>query len=140
MIRYKPLPPDIETRLPLAAEFLRSHPKIVFAYLFGGLARGGIRPLSDVDLAIYLSDESDRADVKLDILGKVAAILGTDEIDLVVLNSASPSLAMNVLRSKSVLADNNPTVRHCFESLAFRKYFDFLPVELGMLKRRLAYG
>jgi predicted nucleotidyltransferase len=126
--------------LPLASDYLRSHPKVVFAYLFGGLARGGIRPLSDVDVAVYLSDDTDRGDVKLDILGKLAAILGTDEIDLVVLNVAAPALAMNVLRDKLVLADNNPTARHRFESLAFRKYFDFLPVELGTLRRRLAHG
>jgi hypothetical protein len=140
MIRFKPLPSDLETRLPLASDYLRSHPKVVFAYLFGGLARGEPRPLSDVDIAVYLSDSADAAYVKINILGNLIEILGTDEIDLVVLNSASPSLTMNVLRDKLVLADNNPTARHRFESLAFRKYFDFLPVELGMLKRRVAHG
>jgi hypothetical protein len=139
MIRFKPLPPDIETRLPLAAEYLRSHPKVVSAYLFGGLARGEHRPLSDVDIAVYLSDNV-AADVKLDILGKLIDILGTDEIDLVVLNTASPSLAMNVLRNKRMLADNDPAKRHRFESLSFRKYFDFFPVELGMLKNRVVHG
>ena len=139
MIRYKPLPPDIETRLPLASEYLRSHPKVVFAYLFGGLARGGIRPLSDVDIAVYLAGIA-TADVKLDILGKLIDILGTDEIDLVILNTASPALAMNVLRKKRVVADNNPAMRHRFESLAFKKFFDFLPVELGMLTKRVAHG
>ena len=140
MIRLKPLPPDIATRLPLAAEYLGSHPKVICAYLFGGLARREHRPLSDVDIAVYLSDSADAADVKLDILGNLIEILGTDEIDLVILNAAPPSLAMNVLRNKRVLADNDPTKRHRFESLAFRKYFDFLPVELGMLKNRVAHG
>ena len=139
MIRFKPLPEDIEQRLPLAAEYLRSHPKVVFAYLFGGLARGEHRPLSDVDIAVYLAGIV-TADVKLDILGKLIDILGTDEIDLVILNTAPPLLAMNVLRKKQVMADNNPVMRHRFESLAFKKYFDFLPVELGMLTKRVANG
>ena len=139
MIRYKPLPPDIETRLPLASEYLRSHPKVVFAYLFGGLARGEHRPLSDVDIAVYLAGIV-TADVKLDILGKLIDILGTDEIDLVILNTAPPLLAMNVLRKKQVMADNEPAMRHRFESLSFKKYFDFLPVEFGMLKKRVAHG
>ena len=91
MIRFKPLPEDIEQRLPLAAEYLRSHPKVVFAYLFGGLARGERRPLSDVDIAVCLADTVGAADAKLDILGKMIDILGTDEIDLVILNTASPA-------------------------------------------------
>jgi hypothetical protein len=139
MIRFKPLPEDIEQRLPLAAEYLRSHPRVVFAYLFGGLARGERRPLSDVDIAVYFAG-SVTADVKLDILGKLIDILGTDEIDLVILNTAPPLLAMNVLRKKQVVADNEPAMRHRFESLSFRKYFDFLPVELEMLKKRVTHG
>jgi predicted nucleotidyltransferase len=140
MIRFQQLPEDIEQRLPLASEYLRSHPKVVFAYLFGGLARGERRPLSDVDIAVCLADTVGAADAKLDILGKIIDILGTDEIDLVILNTASPALAMNVLRKKRVVADNNPAMRHRFESLAFKKYFDFLPVELGMLTKRVANG
>jgi predicted nucleotidyltransferase len=139
MIRFKPLPEDIEQRLPLAAEYLRSQPKVVFAYLFGGLARGERRPLSDVDIAVYLAGIV-TADVKLDILGKLIDILGTDEIDLVILNTAPPLLTMNVLRKKQVVADNEPAMRHRFESLSFRKYFDFLPVELDMLTKKVAHG
>jgi len=139
MIRFKPLPEDIEQRLPLASEYLRSHPKVVFAYLFGGLARGEHRPLSDVDIAVYLAGIV-TADVKLDILGKLIDILGTDEIDLVILNTAPPLLAMNVLRKKQVMADNEPAMRHRFESLSFRKYFDFLPVELDMLTKKMTHG
>ena len=139
MIRFKPLPEDIEQRLPLASEYLRSHPKVVFAYLFGGLARGEHRPLSDVDIAVYLAGVA-TADLKVDIVGKLIDILGTDEIDLVILNTAPPLLAMNVLRKKRVVADNDPAMRHRFESLSFKKYFDFLPVEFGMLKKRVAHG
>jgi len=42
-------------RLPAAVEYLRSCPQVVFAYLFGGLARGERGPLSDVDIAVFLS-------------------------------------------------------------------------------------
>ena len=140
MIRLKPLPEDLEQRLPLASEYLRSHPKVVFAYLFGGLARGERRPLSDVDIAVYLSENADVADVKIDILGRLIEILSTDEIDLVILNTAPPALAMNVLRNKRLLVDNDQVARNCFESLVLRKYFDFLPIEISMLKNRVAHG
>jgi predicted nucleotidyltransferase len=52
MIRHTTLPQDINQRLPLAAEYLQSHSKIVFAYLFGGLSKGDPSPLSDVDISV----------------------------------------------------------------------------------------
>ena len=140
MIRSKPLPKDIEQRLPKAAAFLQSEPDVVFAYLFGGLAQRSRRPLSDVDIAVYLSDGCAGEAAKLHILGRLNDILETDEIDLVVLNQAPPALTMNILRDKRLLADKAPPRRHRFESLAFRKYFDFLPIESAMLKRRVLYG
>jgi predicted nucleotidyltransferase len=64
MIRHQPLPADIETRLPEAANYLESHPKVLFAYLFGGLARGKRRPLSDVDIAVWLTGTRNAANTK----------------------------------------------------------------------------
>ena len=68
------------------------------------------------------------------------AALQTDEVDLVVLNSAELPLIMNVLRNKKVLADKDPFCRHLFESLAMRKYFDFSIKESAQLKRRYLHG
>ncbi|MCR4319535.1 MAG: nucleotidyltransferase domain-containing protein [Candidatus Brocadiaceae bacterium] len=57
MIKYDGLPKNISHLLPNVREYLNKHPKVVFAYLFGGLARGRVSPLSDVDIAIYTVDE-----------------------------------------------------------------------------------
>ena len=64
MIRFKPLPADIEARLPEAAKYLESHPKDLFAYLFGGFARDRKRPLSDVDIAVWLTGTRNAANTK----------------------------------------------------------------------------
>lgn len=40
----------------LNAVFERYGDKIIFAYLFGSTVKGEIAPLSDVDVAVYLSD------------------------------------------------------------------------------------
>jgi hypothetical protein len=138
MIRFKPLPEDIEQRLPLASEYLRFHPKVVFAYLFGGLARGERRPLSYVDLAVYLTGTRHAAIIKLELLENLIDVLGTDEIDLVVLNAQeNVLLAAEVLRGCKVIVDKAPFERHKFESLAMRKYFDFQPRELSILKAKV---
>jgi len=137
MIKFKELPENVFQRLPKASDYLLSHPKVLFAYLFGGLAMGKLRPLSDVDIAVYLVGESlFLADVKLDILGALIDIFETDEIDLVVLNTAELPLMMNVLKSKKVIVDRDPFARHIFESLTMRKFFDFSIKESAILHRR----
>ncbi|HHT9112598.1 MAG: nucleotidyltransferase domain-containing protein [Planctomycetes bacterium] len=59
MIKFERLPENISHLLPNVREYLNKHPKVVFAYLFGGLARGRVSPLSDVDIAIYAVDGAD---------------------------------------------------------------------------------
>jgi hypothetical protein len=138
MIRHQPLPADIETRLPEAAKYLESHPKVLFAYLFGGLARGRKRPLSDVDIAVWLTNPRTAPKTKLALVENLCDILGTEEIDLVVLNAdENVPLAAEVLRACKVIVDKAPFERHKFESLALRKYFDFQPRELNILKSKV---
>ena len=140
MIKFNKLPENILELLPGALEYLESHPKVLFSYIFGSLAKGRQLPLSDVDIAVYLAETFDVTDDKLEILGKLIGILQTDEIDLVVLNTAGLPLIMNVLRNKKIIVDKDPFARHIFESLMMRKYFDFSIKESAQLKRRYLHG
>lgn len=126
--------------MPQVEAFLAAHPKVRFAYLFGGLAGRGRSVLSDVDIAVFLSEDADPVEAKLQILGRLMDILGTDEIDLVVLNDASLSLQGRILSGKVVLADNSPFLRHRFESLTLRKFFDFSVKESRILEERYLRG
>jgi len=44
MIKHTRLPKNIETLLPKAKEYLKSRPDVLFAYLFGSIAKGKPRP------------------------------------------------------------------------------------------------
>ena len=136
MIKYSKLPENIEDMLPKAETYLQSRPDILFAYLFGGLARGKPLPLSDVDIAVYLRETVDSFEKKLEILGKLTDLLETDEIDLVMLNEAPLTLRMKVLENKRIIVDNDPFLRHEYESLTMREYFDFSTKEMAILERR----
>jgi len=125
MIKFGALPENINHFLPDVREYLNKHPRVLFAYLFGGLARGRVSPLSDVDIAIYLADGADIAQEKLEMLGKMNELLKTDEVDMVILNTAPLPLAARIIKHKIILVDKMPFVRHKFESLVIRKYFDF---------------
>ena len=111
--------------IPEAAAYLESVPSVDFAYLFGGLVKHGVQPLSDVDIAVHLDKKADFAETKLEILGRLIEILKTDEIDLVILNNAPLPLKMEILVNKLILVDNKPFTRHAYESLTMREYFDF---------------
>jgi predicted nucleotidyltransferase len=97
MIRFKPIPKDIHQKMNPLIDFFKADPHIIFAYIFGGLARERQNPLSDVDLAVYVKDA--RKIDYLELFGNIANIIGTDEIDLVVLNAAPISLAGRILQA-----------------------------------------
>lgn len=140
MIKFKQLPDNMESSIPQVTDYLKSNSHIMFAYLFGSIAKGKRQPLSDVDIAVYLKQGANVVECKLEILGKLIDILQTDEIDLVVLNAANLPLVINVLKSKKIIVDKEPYIRHIFESLAMRKYFDFSIKEAAILQRRYLHG
>ena len=140
MIQKTPLPVDIEARLRTLGQALDDCPGLVFAYLFGGAAHGGITPLSDVDVAVYLDDTADPLEGRLAAIGIATAHLGTDEVDLVVLNTAPTALSGRILQTRRVIYDRQPFRRHRFESLALREFFDFRILEHRLLSSRFARG
>jgi predicted nucleotidyltransferase len=135
MIRYSPLPKNIEELLPQAYAYLRNDEDILFAYLFGSLTRKKVEPLSDVDIAVCLAEEGSFGEKKLEIFGNLADILKTDEIDIVVLNTAPLALKMNILQNKRVIVDRKPLIRHRYESVTMRLY-----KESFILKKRFFHG
>ena len=93
-----------------------------------------------MDFAVYLAENLYSKEDKLDILGNLMNILQTDEIDIVILNTADLPMIINILKNKRIIVDKNPFARHIFESLSMRKYFDFSVKESELLKRRYLHG
>jgi hypothetical protein len=138
VIRFKEIPENIYKQINLLPDLFLKDPNIVFVYLFGGLAREKRKPLSDVDLGVYLKNPK-RFNF-LSLFGKISKVLGTDEIDLVILNSAPLSLAGRILRNKKILIDKAPFLRHQYESRILREFFDFTLKEKEILHRRYGIG
>ena len=138
MIHKSPLPADVEERLKTLGQALEGCSGVVFAYLFGGAAAGRIGPLSDVDVAVYLDESVPPIEGRLEAVGVATRHLGTDEVDLVVLNAAPTALAGRILQTRRVICDRDPFRRHRYESLALREFFDFRVFEHRLLARR--YG
>ncbi len=132
--------PDIRPRDFAAVEkYLQGRDDIAFAYLFGSKAKGVAGPLSDVDIAIYLT-EGPFSEKRMEILGDLIDTLLMDNVDLILLNTASPSLKARVIRNRVVLADKLPFSRHLFESRVMRTYMDFSKIEYRILEQRYLRG
>lgn len=138
MIRLKLIPTNIHQKIDSLINLFMKDRNIIFAYLFGGLVKDRFNPLSDVDLALYLKDRK-----KLDYLEtfkKISKTLETEEIDLIILNNAPLSLAGRILQNRKVLVDKVPFLRHRYESLILREFFDFSIKEREILQRRYGIG
>lgn len=107
---------------------------VAVAYLFGSQATGRAGPLSDVDVAVALTSP-DSAGVRLDLLASAIEALGTDEVDLVLLDAAPPLLRHRVLRDGVRIVDRDPRARVRFETRALLDYLDTAP-----LREQLAAG
>ena len=96
MIKQIPITHNISELIPQAAAYLTARKDVIFAYLFGSLTSGMLKPLSDIDIAVYLKKRK-LSEKRLEIIGDLADILKTDEIDPVVLNTAPLSLQMRIM-------------------------------------------
>lgn len=135
------LPADLARRLDgLGDAIAAAAPDVEFAYLFGSAAEGRLTPRSDVDVAIFVSARADADTVRLDVARAVARHLGTDAVDVVLLNSAPLALTGRILTSRRVVIDRAPFVRHRYESLTARMFQDFRIREHRLLARRYAHG
>lgn len=106
MIRFNKIQSNIKERLPKLIEEFRQDKNIAVFYLFGSYATEKVKPLSDVDIAVLLRNNVSPKkywDLKMELLSKAMPVLGTDEVDFVVLNEAPYELAYNILKEGRVL-------------------------------------
>ncbi|MDO9287639.1 MAG: nucleotidyltransferase domain-containing protein [Thermodesulfovibrionales bacterium] len=140
MIKYEKLPKNILSRIQNLKNVLLQDGNIIFAYLFGGLTKGEVKDLSDIDIAVYLKDTGNLAGYKLQLFDRLSNALGTSELDLVMLNTVSLSIAGRILQNKKLLIDKEPFRRHIYESVTLREFFDFKVKEDAFFARRYGIG
>lgn len=134
---------DATARRRLAAALDRE--PIGAVYLFGSQATGAAGPLSDVDVAVALSSDSPAVtlDLRADLLAAASEALGTDEVDLVLVDQATPLLRHRVLRDGALLVERDPRARVRFETRALLEYLDTAPLRETLAagrRARLAEG
>jgi uncharacterized protein len=123
----RPLPEDLADRIDALCQTWSSDPDLAAIYLFGSRAggRGGRR--SDVDLAVVLREELDadaRWRKRLALLSDACQRLGTDAVDLIILEDAPAPLGHRVLKGGRLLRDALPKRRAQVAEHILKRYLD----------------
>ena len=101
---------------------------IIFAYIFGSYAQNKIREDSDIDIAIYLKNKLD-IDTYLEIKMELSEATKR-EVDVVILNDATPLLKYEIYKNNILLftrdetVESNYKVKTLFEYDDMKKYLD----------------
>ncbi|MEN8164022.1 MAG: nucleotidyltransferase domain-containing protein [Acidobacteriota bacterium] len=112
------------------AEILGPRPEILEAYVFGSVARGRAQAHSDLDVAVFVDQTaapSGGYGYRAELTTELMAGLGTNEIDVVVLNQAPPLLYHRVLRDGIRVLSRNLKETTVREARAVSRYCDFVP-------------
>ena len=117
----------------LAAYFATQAPAgVVAAYLFGSHARNVAHAESDVDVGVVadyrtLPDRTERGRLALRLASDLIAVTHRNEVDVVVLNDASPELAAHVLCRGRSLFCGDAAADQAFVRATLLRYADLRP-------------
>ena len=127
MLAERPLPEDLADRLDALCQAWSGDPDLAAIYLFGSRAGGCAGPRSDVDLAVVLREDLDadaRWRKRLALLSDACQRLGTDAVDLVILEDAPAPLGHRVLKWGRLLREALPQRRTEVAEHILRRYLD----------------
>lgn len=121
----------IETTIQRLRQALEARPEILEGYLFGSCARGDAAAHSDVDVAVYVEPaalgEAGAFGYDSELSASLMQALGRNDVDVVVLNRASPLLYHRVLRDGTRLVARDLVRTTTREGQALSRYCDYVP-------------
>ena len=106
---------DISKIKSTLKELFEKEDNVEFAYVFGSVVSGKTHPFSDIDVAVYLKDDSIRKVVELN--AKIIDALG-ENVDFIVLNKAPYSFRYSIIYEGMLIFSRNEDLRIEFESKA----------------------
>jgi predicted nucleotidyltransferase len=101
------------------------------AYVYGSVARGAVTPLSDVDIALVLSESLspyDRLMIEFAIQAAIEDASGLRAVDVRAINEAPLLVRGKVVQQGILLYQRDRARRAAFEVQTRKRYFDFAPV------------
>ncbi len=128
MIKEKKLPNNIEKNIPYLINEIKKISEINALILFGSIAKGNRKPLSDIDLALLFKKDVKKEKypyIELLVFNIISSTLKTEEFDLITLNDAPPKISYNILKEGKVLFIKDKASFIDFKENIIKYYLDF---------------
>ena len=105
----------------------KSKDSILFAYLFGSHAQGISSKNSDIDIAVFLNENTEAFfDVKIDLYLNLTRVLNRNDIDLVIMNNCRNIILLNsIITYGSVVYSHDDLKRINYEQKILHSAIDF---------------
>ncbi|MDI6731566.1 MAG: nucleotidyltransferase domain-containing protein [Candidatus Margulisbacteria bacterium] len=131
------LSPEMDKNIQVLKKFFDNQKEVILAFLFGSQFSGRKKENSDFDIAVWFKDEPSIDQVNT-LWGELIKLLHK-EVDLVVLNSARPTVAWAALRGQKLLIRDFRLFLKLFLDVS-REAEDIQDFTLGLwnLKKRYA--
>jgi len=110
------------------ARVLRKHEEILFAYLYGSVARGEAGEESDIDIGIFLNENfKPHGFYEIDLSREIEKKCNLKKVEVVILNKKPLRFLNQVLRYGKIIFSKDEKARIAFETYVTKAYIDFLP-------------
>lgn len=122
--------PSREQILATVRAALERRSEVLEAYVFGSLARGEAQPHSDLDVAAYVDPAvfpGSGLGLDAEISADLMQALGSNRVDVVLLNAASPLLYHRVLHDGIRILSRDLRSTSVREGRALSRYCDYVP-------------
>lgn len=115
---------ELEDKLLIVGELFNTLPQVQTVFLFGSYGTEYQTPQSDIDFAIYFSENVTVAE-EAALLNKLSIAMGTDRVDLVNLNKAPLILQFTVIAEGKIIyeRDYNTTCDYHDYAITLNKFY-----------------
>lgn len=112
---------------------------VLLAYLFGSRIDNTVGPLSDYDFGVFCDHTADQTTLRARLYHSLANELGTEAVDVIILNNAPIELAFSIVSYGHLLYERDVKTRVDYEARIMGLYFDYLPI-LRAARREIVGG
>jgi predicted nucleotidyltransferase len=136
-----PSPNNLQPPFQELVVYLEAQPEVLAAVVFGSAAAGRLRSESDIDLALLFAEDGlPDALAALELRAALEQRVGRD-VDLIILNQASPILAFQAVKKGQVIVCKDARAYQLYVVRLISEYADFKrirrPIEEAVLQRRI---
>lgn len=109
-------------------KYFDEHEEILFAILFGSLAKGTSNKMSDIDIAVMINPNFNKTypfGYQAELITDLMQVLKRNDIDVVILNKAPISLKHEILRYGKFIYIRDKQARIKFQIDTINQYEDY---------------